>query len=196
MEYKKIIFLDVDGVINIPPYNSFDLKCLNNLRSIIIETDSKVVISSSWREGDLERTKSHFPNWLKEYIIGETIRGYKQVKDGSSLPICRGNEIKHWIDRNLIYPWHARPELADKYKVYGEDGSFQKMKSYALGKDFVYVILDDDNDMLLEQKDYFIRTESSSGITKERAANAIRVLTQLKQPPLSPHSPSAHCAGS
>jgi len=44
---NKIIFLDIDGVINIPPYRIFDKVCMNNLSSIIDATNAKIVVSSS-----------------------------------------------------------------------------------------------------------------------------------------------------
>lgn len=173
---ENYVFLDVDGVINIPPYNSFDKNCLNNLRILIETTKAKVVISSSWREGDLERTKKHFPDWLKPHIVGETIRGYQETAEGSSLPIVRGNEIKHWVDRHLKYPWHAYPERDKEFKIYREDGSFKMMRSQKLGVEYNYVILDDDQDMLYEQRNNFVLTNEKKGFDTEALNKALQIL--------------------
>jgi hypothetical protein len=180
---NKIIFLDVDGVINIPPYIHFNLDCLERLRKIILSTGAKVVISSSWREGDLNETKKHFPEWLHEHIIDETIRGYHYVIKQSSIPILRGNEIKHWVDRNLEYPWHNHPSILGEYKTYFSEGKYKGqikgMSSNKEGKDFSYLILDDDDDMLLCQKDWFLQTNPELGITDEVVDKAITILNSI-----------------
>lgn len=184
MKYKKIIFLDVDGVINIPDYTHFDPNCMDRVREIIRLTGSKIVVSSSWRAGSMEFTKKNlrdggFPQDLENEIIGETIRGYNSIIKGSKLPIIRGNEIKAWVDTQLKYPWHANPEMDQEYRLFNEDGSFKMMRSNEVGKDYSYVILDDDNDMLLEQRDYFIQTDSLLGLLPEHAQRAVKILNQI-----------------
>lgn len=179
MKHNKILFLDVDGVINIPPYDNFNDDCLDRLKDIITKTKCKVVISSSWRTGDIQLTKEHFPKWLQEEIIGETVRGYHFMKQGSSFPNCRGIEIKHWLDRNLVYPWHASPEMDSMYRVNNPDGSFKIMNHNTLNKDFTYVILDDDQDMLYDQRRNFILTDPRVGISPETVSMAIYTLNAI-----------------
>ncbi len=70
------------------------------------------------------------------------MRGYHFVEKGIHMPICRGTEIKSWLDKFVEY-------------VKGE-GFVNKKYSYA--------IIDDANDFLLIQKDNFIRTESNIGL--------------------------------
>lgn len=41
-----------------------------------------------------------------------------------------------------------------------------------------YVILDDDSDMLLEQKDHFIQTDSYLGINEDDVEQAIKILNK------------------
>ena len=179
-EKWKIIFLDVDGVLCIPPaYNGFNKVCMDNLMLLIEKTKAKVVISSSWRTGKLEDTIKLFPKRLQPYIIGETIRGYKETVEGSSLPICRGNEIKHWLDRHVVYPWHAYPELDELYKERNTDGSFKNMNSNELNVDYTYIILDDANDMLYTQKDNFILIKHKFGLIKENIFEAITKLNKI-----------------
>ena len=114
---------------------------------------------------------------MRKYIVGETIRGYHETIKGSSLPIERGNEIKHWVDRNLVYPWHAHGELTDEYR----DKSSNKETSHLMtwnipNRDFTYVIIDDDDDMLYQQKDYFVHTNYKNGFTKKDLNKALKIL--------------------
>lgn len=45
----KIIFLDIDGVLNYQGSNLIDEGCLNNLRNIIKQTGAKIVLISTWK---------------------------------------------------------------------------------------------------------------------------------------------------
>ena len=67
----KVIFLDIDGVLN-PLFNirrqhrlkrrtssyyiTLDKYCLNNLKRIVETTGAKIVVSSSWRIGGYEKS--------------------------------------------------------------------------------------------------------------------------------------------
>lgn len=185
MVHNKIIFLDIDGVINNikTRYDYFDVDCLERIKTIINASNAKVVISSSWREGDLDLTKKHFPDWLQEHIVGETVRGYHYVIKGSSLPIVRGNEIKHWLDRNVRCPWHANPEMSKQYEMYTTDPdgkmTFRQMKINKLNEDYTYVIIDDDSDMLYEQRNNFVHTQTQLGIQDEHVEQAIKILNKI-----------------
>jgi hypothetical protein len=186
MRHNKIIFLDIDGVVNIPPYMSFDKKCLNNLQKIVNDTSAKIVVSSSWRDADNERMKDNFiehkfTKQLWKEVIDITCRGYKNVIKGSNLPIVRGNEIKQWVDTQLIYPWHGNPEMDAAYKKFDEHGKFIMMNSNKVGENFTYVILDDDTDMLLEQKDWFIQTDPIKGLSLKDANKAIKLLNCIQK---------------
>ena len=61
---KKIIFLDIDGVLATPEYLKDGLWALNPdkqemLGKILSETNADIVLSSSWRQNTLEETKIH-----------------------------------------------------------------------------------------------------------------------------------------
>lgn len=53
--HSKILFLDVDGVLNCinrwkgPHGKDLDTVCLDNLKSIVANTDCQIVLSSTWR---------------------------------------------------------------------------------------------------------------------------------------------------
>ena len=102
----NLIFLDVDGVINsvnnlIRVYNEthkphsgylypFDSNCLENLKKLVIETNSSLVISSTWRLSTKGRNK--LLQELKKYDLDKLVIGYTPFL-GSS----RGNEIKEFL---------------------------------------------------------------------------------------------------
>lgn len=181
---RKIIFLDVDGVI--ATEESLDRgqwtfvdHLQDKLGHILDATGAELVISSSWREATIEATKEKFKNkgfLFVDKIVGITIRGYSYLRPKVHLSIPRGVEIKQWIDTHLIYPWYAYPEQTKQYKLYDEDGNFKKMKSNKVGVDFNYVILDDDSDMLLEHRPYFIKTHRIYGLSEQDAIQAIKIL--------------------
>lgn len=148
----KILFLDVDGVMNseetlrkqvtreyhpsgIDPY----LALLVN--RIIETTGCEVVLSSAWR-GSEENHK------YIEKMIGAKLRGIT--------PRCcagiRGVEIHMWLQKNV-------------------DGFSSTYKG-----DFKIAILDDDSDMLLWQSDFFFKTSFKTGITPEVVESIINHL--------------------
>ena len=53
----KVIFLDFDGVITIPPKWFFQANLIKNVKKIVDKTGAKIVVSSSWRSETVENTK-------------------------------------------------------------------------------------------------------------------------------------------
>lgn len=183
---EKYIFLDIDGVIAIPSKldNSgcweLDDEKQEFLGQIISRTGAKIVLSSSWRRHNVEETKIKMKEegfWFCDEIVGVTIRGYHYIDRSSKihLSIPRGVEIKQYIDVHLKFPWIGNPELKEKYSLV-EDGIFKQMISLKLGIDYQYVILDDDSDMLLEHREYFVHTKSRIGLTQQDVDKAISIL--------------------
>ena len=86
-EILNIIFLDVDGVLNSQrklvevyektnkPHSGyaypFDERCLYNLKELVELTNSKIVISSTWRKEEEGRTT--LLNKLKEYNLDDKV---------------------------------------------------------------------------------------------------------------------------
>jgi len=117
---KKIIFLDIDGVLrtyksdlewskklNEPIYHGanrlFKKELVDNLNEVIYLTGAKIVITSSWRiHLSLEELQKIFKD---RGVIGEIIgkTGLGHLKPGSPIPIGdRGLEISDWLDRNPV----------------------------------------------------------------------------------------------
>ena len=164
-DMKKYIFLDMDGVIATPNHSgrmwSIDKSCEKRLGEILDRTGALIVLSSSWRKETVEDTVKKMQEHNFKYcdkIVGVTIRAYDHIKKGVHLSIPRGVEIKQWLDTNV----HSNN---------GKDWD-RKLKE----RDFNYVILDDDMDMLLEHKDNFVRTQSIIGITDKDVDRAVSIL--------------------
>lgn len=156
----KIIFLDIDGVLNSQfmhtdkddeiiktPGGPLSKRCIEQANSLVSETGAKVVLSSTWR------TDEGIEAYLAEAGLNAEIIGKTPVlKDRFSL---RGNEIHAWIVQNK--------ELIGK--EYHEYHSF--------------VILDDDSDMLLWHRENYFQTDPYTGITPNIAYRAARFLTRF-----------------
>jgi hypothetical protein len=150
----KVIFLDIDGVLNVIPtewddYGEiFHTPLVNNLNHIIESTGAKLVISSSCRSSGLVFLRNM---WLTRNLPGE-------IYDITPIisRVKRGYEIKKWLNQH--------PEVKN------------------------YVILDDDIDMLPEQKNNFVQTSENIdhddcidigyGLTKTCAEKAIKILNK------------------
>lgn len=164
----KVIFLDVDGVLNselfasqsleemkegdAPPLKSFDPFCIGNLNTITDETGAKIVLSSTWRNryNSCEEANKEFAD---HGMTGEIIdRTPKLDFEGVPYRPPRGCEIEAWIEMNT--------ERIGKFAHEYND----------------YVILDDDDDMLLGQYENFFRIEPYVGLTPHRAQDVIRFL--------------------
>lgn len=136
----KVIFLDFDGVITTLRSNwCLDKDKMLLLKRIVDATGAKIVISSSWRRHTLEDTLKDItdtsncfvganPFICPESVVGITDRMYS---------FCYGNKTKHFRMPRGVEIQHYLDGHRDI------DG---------------YVILDDDSDMLLCQKDNFIQT--------------------------------------
>lgn len=161
----KLIFLDVDGVLNsqnyvvsehdrlghdnyIKEYLSqgripFDPHCINNLKNVLEVTGALICVSSTWRLCEDQRKRLN--EALGEYC-------YRIIGYTKHLSTIRGIEIDNFLN------------------------DLKQIKS-PLEK---YIIIDDDNDMLEEQQPYLIKTNFETGFTFEDARMAINILNSNK----------------
>lgn len=162
----KIVFLDIDGVLNSEEWvdkcfnklvsddicdSDVDPDAINRLIKFLDDTNAKIVLSSSWRSLNVQSTILEFSTFKHEllkklipYIIGVTPRFYEYRK--------RGNEIKYWMDM-----------LSTDYNTLVKRGYI--LENVELSKDYRYVIVDDDSDMLEGQN--FVQTDFQTGLTDE-----------------------------
>ncbi len=172
----KIIFLDIDGVLNVIPKEfdkyggTFHPEFVENLKHIIDKTGAKIVISSSWRSAGLQTIKNMWKDRnLPGEVVGITPYLSNMIEDNignivgfDSVP--RGYEIQKFIEKCTF-------EIDS------------------------YVIIDDDTDMLDSQLKNFVQTSENSdhpdcidigyGLTKKCAKKAIAILNTIK-PSITP----------
>ena len=146
----RIIFLDIDGVMNsvdttlafsgggLNRKKRLDPVSIGLLKKLCDETNAKIVISSTWRLG---RTIQDFIdifstyNWKDAPVIGKTVvLNYKGR--------TRGDEIQCWIEENNVQE---------------------------------YVILDDDSDMLQSQKHRFVHVSNVNGFRSKHYCQCLRL---------------------
>lgn len=167
---NKVIFLDIDGVLNTKwlytqmdkntprdKYGyAFDPNAVANLKRIIDETGAEIVISSSWKSfGLTELIDMWQERNLPGLIIGITPNSVSDELllhadlDNMEIFHIRGEEIKEWLLR------HGK-EVSN------------------------YVIIDDVDNMLPEQQNHFVQTNPETGITEDIALLAIMTLNNAE----------------
>jgi len=174
----KIIFLDIDGVLNLrrrerDKFGSlFHKSWSDNLNNIVEETDAKIVISSTWRMSGLRFMQDM---WKQRKLLGEVIditpRMYFSKGISDSVP--RGCEIQNWLRHNGF----QRINWCEKTQLEYLEKSIVKN----------YIILDDDSDMLYNQREHFVKCSGNHkhkqsiegyGLTKELADKSIGILNK------------------
>lgn len=154
----KVIFLDIDGVLNNLEHcikldkllgkeqywalfravsqMPFDYQSCLLIKRLMKETDAKVVLSSTWRAN------------IKNI---EIIEKFAQINISDRTPILntiRGEEIKKYLLEH--------PDITQ------------------------YVIIDDDSDMLPEQTKYLCLTNGEIGFTEENYKKCMEILSDEK----------------
>lgn len=173
----KLIFLDVDGVLNHEQYyqrvrggkkiirlpdeaphgaEDIDPESVKALNFIIEKTGAKVVFSSSWRTSHTIESITEVLDYrgFKGEVISMTPKLYFQPEYGYSVP--RGCEIKAWMETN-------------------KDKLNNKMSRVP------YVILDDDSDMMYWQRNNFLHIDRFVGLTYGMANRAISILNRYSK---------------
>lgn len=163
----KVIFLDIDGVLNVDLVERdeygrlFHTHFVENLSRIVRETDAKIVISSAWRMSGLDVMREM---WQKRGLAGEVI---------GITPYITTHELKE-LEESTGSDWLARGwEIAEWLKLTKDEIQVDK-----------YVILDDDTDMLDSQLPYYLQCSELKdpdavhgyGLTKRIAERAIEIL--------------------
>ena len=128
----KVIFLDVDGVLNCETSKSkcgvikgVDKDKVERLARIVKETDAKIVLSSSWRDGIEDDTMEPIDKYGK-YLI-DKLEKYGGLRIfGKTRYINawhRGSEILNWLEEHEslnIESWIAiDDEIFPDYKIIG-----------------------------------------------------------------------------
>ena len=156
----KIIFLDIDGVLNCESayrngecqyqewiwedgrkdhYQRFCVRSKELLNKLIDETGAKIVISSTWRHSGIEFMKKV---WVMEEMSGEII-GITPSLRTKGLDIPRGLEIAYFLNNDLQFN-HINWDKGIQQEYMDKSGVEN------------YIIIDDDSDMLYNQRKHFV----------------------------------------
>lgn len=164
---KRIIFLDVDGVLNhvltkhwvhwetaddVPKghgYRGMSPECVKNLQTLVEKTDAEVVLSSTWRlrpfglhktERVARRQGYTGPRWIDV------------TPEFSNKGDERGHEIQDWLDANVPTDQSGRPK-----------------------GDVEFIIIDDTPDMV-HLKHRLVHTDPyDGGLTEAKVAEALKL---------------------
>jgi HAD domain in Swiss Army Knife RNA repair proteins len=145
----KIIFLDIDGVLNSKEYykkvnmkidnwDRFDPETVKLINALVQEFNARIVITSSWRFGAKDLL---FKELKKSQLLKHL---YKNWETPMIYLGTRGEEIKQWMAKH--------PEVNG------------------------YVILDDRDDILPEQLAHFIKTDIETGFKQVHYEKARSIL--------------------
>lgn len=187
----KIIFLDIDGVLNCEngyksgtcEYTTFIVDSKNEknyyqqfyppakkiLNKLIDNTGAKVVISSTWRHSGIEFMRRV---WENEGMSGEIIDvtpDFMSISIGEDYKrLPRGFEIEHWLDEK---GFHQIFWSEEKQQTYVDASGIEN-----------FIIIDDDTDMLYNQRKHFIHVKPSprnlDGFNQENYDQAFSILSK------------------
>ena len=171
---KKVIFLDVDGVLNSDRtlYEDISLEddLILNLKEIVNKTKAKIILSSSWRlSTDAIATLMNKLDKFGLVISGMTCDGV----DLDWLEKYEFDTTKKYLDTK--FDWDENRQI----KITRDRGAeiFKWLYDHV---DCAYVILDDE---IEDIKPYFsesviVKTSYKIGLTKEDVKKAIQILNK------------------
>jgi len=152
----KILFLDVDGVLNnTETMIEFDEKCINKLKDIVEKTECKIVISSTYR---LESSSFN--------------RLWKKLED-----------FKIIMSQNSLIDYLYTPDFENKTRADEINFVLTKIRDDTRYKIISWIVLDDcnilnDSSPFINQlfTPHFIKINNKTGITEEDSQLAIFLL--------------------
>lgn len=178
----KLLFLDIDGVMNtehglktisenwtnlekihrIGGQVPFCPEAIKSLKKIVDETGAKLVITSTWAGGK-NGLKKMLKLWEERNLPGEVIDVTKHESHG-----IRGEEIDNYLKRKgYYYPkeyWNAPAweENREKCEIEG------------------YCIVDDEWDFFILQQPHFVNTPAYYGLAGEGKAEEVIKCLNIK----------------
>lgn len=146
----KVIFLDIDGVLNDNSYREFignyyedpiDEKKLDLLKKIVDKSNAKIVLSSTWRM-----------YWEKDSLSPDSI------------------QLNRIFNRKNL-------KIYDKTENFGEDRDYEILIYLAKNDVEEYIILDDfDFNWSETNRKHFVQTNDETGLDERAVEKALRLL--------------------
>lgn len=111
----KVIFLDIDGVLNTPSsesrcgeYIGIDDEKVEKLKKIVKKTKAEIVLISTWKkywrkEEKLKPLQDYSANYLDEKLAKQGLKAIDKTKDKSDgRYLSRGEGILEYVYRNNV----------------------------------------------------------------------------------------------
>lgn len=157
----KVIFLDFDGVLtSSKAWGVLDPEKMELLWRILEETGASVVISSSWREFDLESTLNKLTGGKEDYK----------------------NTSMRWLDK--VVGVTPRPYV-DDFICYDEWNREEEIKKYLDEHPEIdnFIILDDMEDEFIDKRliGCLVKTEMKDGLQEDNVVEAIKLLNESNE---------------
>ena len=168
---KKVVFLDIDGVLNseasLMEDDSLEEALILNLKELVEKTGAEIILSSSWRVlfNSLRRLMDRLGK-VGLHISGLTPDGvsWKWIENHNLKPSAKYRDTyTNWEGKKIDITTDRGAEIFKWLSDHKEVESF--------------VILDDED---FDIKNYFpdklIKTNFKTGLTKENVEKAIQIL--------------------
>lgn len=174
----KIIFLDVDGVLNsdrtLYEYASLEDDLIQNLKNIVDATNANIVLSSSWR---------CVPSAMRDLI--EKLTEYDLHLSGATPDEVRlkymlnkgFNPKEKYLDRNRLDPMTGE---RDDY-VWDRGAEIYYWLDHHTNIENFVILDDEDFDIAMYYPDNFVKTSFAVGLTKTDAEKAISILNRKEK---------------
>ena len=161
----KVIFLDIDGVLNSEEFfknnqsEAIDRSNAKILKSIIDKTGAAIVMSSGWRLwfDDNMMPKNRYSQCLFDILCEFNIKLFGKTPDFSTEEIRTKKTFSH-VKAKEIIAWLSEHETVEKY-----------------------VVLDDFNLNNEEINSHLVRTNAQIGITEDDAKRVIDMINFSRQ---------------
>lgn len=111
----KVIFLDIDGVLNTPSsesrcgeYIGIDDDKVKRLKKIVEKTQAEIVLISTWKkywreEEKLKSLQDYSANYLDEKLAKQGLKAIDKTKDkADGRYLSRGESILEYVYRNSV----------------------------------------------------------------------------------------------
>ena len=162
---NKIAFLDIDGVLNSNQtcfyFRMNDIN-QNGYGGFFDKYETPTNANVCWGQDLVDNLRTIVEKTNAKIVISSTWR--------------INHPVKQFIEMFKVYYWENAPVI-DKTIHTGERRGYEIQDYLDKHPDVTnYVILDDSSDMLDSQREHFVKTSPSFGLTKEDAERAIAIL--------------------
>lgn len=156
----KVIFLDIDGVLNTPSsesrcgeYIGIDDEKVEKLKKIVEKTKTEIVLISTWKkywrkEEKLKPLQDYSANYLDEKLAKQGLKAIDKTKDkADGRYLSRGESILEYVYRNNVENYIILDDCQFDYEGLG-------------------------------LTDYFIKIKQTEGLTEAQAEKACKILSE------------------